>query len=116
MNTLNTEIGKRISQLRNEHHMTQAVLAEKLDISTKHCSEVERGITRLSLEKFVLLCSILHTDMNYLILGKESETEANLNIPSFMIEMYTSSDKRERDLLERYLLMFEEIKNEKDVK
>lgn len=111
MNTLNTEIGKRISKLRNEHHMTQAALAEKLDISVKHCSEVERGITRLSLEKLVTLCSILHTNMDYLVLGQTSNDENTANIPSFILEIYNTNDKRKKDLLERYLLLFEEMNN-----
>ena len=111
MNTLNTEIGKRISKLRNEHHMTQAVPAEKLDISVKHCSEVERGITRLSLEKLVTLCSILHTNMDYLVLGQTTNDENTANIPSFILEIYNTNDKRKKDLLERYLLLFEEMNN-----
>lgn len=109
MDTLNTEIGKRIARLRNEHHMTQAVLAEKLDISIKHCSEVERGITRLSLEKLVALCSILHTDMNFLILGQDIRDKKTANIPSFVLEIFNTDNEKEKDLLERYLLLFEEM-------
>ena len=43
METLNKLMGKRIAALRKEHHMTQAELAESLDISIKHCSSVKEA-------------------------------------------------------------------------
>lgn len=51
MKKLYQDIGKRIAKLRKENKMTQSQLAEILDISVKHVSEIERGITCLSLEK-----------------------------------------------------------------
>lgn len=50
MERLNQEIGKRISQTRRIRGITQAKLAEELDITTKHMSSVERGVSSLSLE------------------------------------------------------------------
>ena len=47
---LNTSIGSRIAKLHKEQSMTQKQFAEKLDISIKHCSSVERGLSSLSLE------------------------------------------------------------------
>ena len=55
MKKLYQDIGKRIAKLRKENKMTQSQLAEILDISVKHVSEIERGITCLSLEKLNLL-------------------------------------------------------------
>ena len=51
MKQLYKDIGKRIAQLRKENKMTQLELSEALDISIKHMSEIERGITCLSIEK-----------------------------------------------------------------
>ena len=41
MENLNKLIGERIAKLRKENHMTQAMLAEKLNISVRHCSAIE---------------------------------------------------------------------------
>lgn len=49
------EMGARIAALRKENAITQEKLAEILDISVKHCSEVERGVSSLSLEKLIYL-------------------------------------------------------------
>ena len=53
MNVLYQEIGGRIQELRRLHHLTQEDLAEKLDVSVKHISSVERGTSSLSLEKLI---------------------------------------------------------------
>ena len=48
-------MGKRLRTYRVLNHYTQENMAEILDISLKHYSEVERGITGLSIEKLIFL-------------------------------------------------------------
>lgn len=109
MNTMYEDMGKRIASLRHDNHLTQLQLAELLDISVKHCSEVERGLSCLSLEKLVRLCNILSCDLNYIVSGKTTIGESESNIPSFVIDLYNSADDKERELLNEYLLMFKKI-------
>ena len=47
MENLNKNIGERIAKLRKESNITQAQLAEKLNISIRHCSSIECGNARL---------------------------------------------------------------------
>ena len=103
------EIGKRISILRQEQKITQAQLAEKIDISVKHCSEVERGLSSLSLEKLVILCPILSTDLDYLIRGIDKKNSIESNIPSYVLELFNSKNSNEKELLQEYLLLFKKI-------
>lgn len=103
------EIGKRISALRQEQKITQAQLAEKLDISIKHCSEVERGLSSLSLEKLVLLCPILSTDLDFLIRGIDKRDSNESNIPSYICEIFNSNNSNTKELLQEYLLLFKKI-------
>lgn len=109
MNTLHKDIGQRISLLRQENHITQAQLAEKLDISVKHCSEVERGLSCLSLEKLVSLCSILSTTLDYLVRGIDSRTSEESAIPTYFLEVFHSDDSYEKECLQDYLLLFKKI-------
>lgn len=109
MKKLYKEIGQRITLLRQEHKLTQAQLAEALDISTKHCSEVERGLSSLSIEKLILLCSILSTDLDYLLRGIHKHTSNECNIPLYIIDLFNTDDVRQKELLQDYLLLFKKI-------
>ena len=55
MRDYRSEIGKRLSALREQHGMTQSDLAELLDCSVKHISHSERGLSYLSLEKYLFI-------------------------------------------------------------
>lgn len=108
MSTLNTDIGKRISKLRKEHHMTQEQLAERLDISVKHCSAVERGMASLSLERFIDLCDIFDTSLDYIIRGISFD---GLNrLPPSLLEILHDADDTELKILKEYFALYAKIK------
>ena len=70
MENLNKNIGERIAKLRKESNITQAQLAEKLNISIRHCSSIECGNARLSIEKLIEVADLFHVTLDYLILGR----------------------------------------------
>ena len=107
-NPLYMEIGTRISQLRHKRKLTQAQLSEQLNITVKHLSESERGLTSLSLEKLVLLCQILDTDMEYLIRGNDITKHA-VDIPDYIMAILQSDDDSKKKLLQDYFLMYKRI-------
>ncbi len=109
MNTLYMEMGSRIAALRLENKLTQAQLAEKLDISIKHCSEIERGLSCLSLEKLIMLCSILSTNLDYLVRGIDLRHSNESSVPSYVIDMFNNGDNKQTELLTEYLLLFKRI-------
>jgi len=102
------EIGRRIQHLRRLHKMTQESLAEYLDVSVKHISSVERGVSSLSLDKLIRVSELLDCSMDYLILGKKSP-EKESYIPQSIMEIFSRSDAEERQLLQEYLLLFKKI-------
>ena len=86
LENLKKDLGNRIRLQRKNMNMTQEKLAEKLDISVKHLSEVERGISGLSLENLAKISIILEKSIDYLVKGCTSEIDndfSNLlqNIP-----------------------------------
>ena len=101
-------IGARIQKLRQLHNLTQEEFAEMLDISGKHVSSVERGRSRLSLDKLVLACEYLDCTMDYLVLGKGPQ-DTETYIPDSVIETFTRSDEKEIALLQEYLLMYAKL-------
>ena len=109
MENLNTSIGNRISQLRKRQGLTQEKLAEELDISHKHVSEVERGTSSLSLEKLIDAGKRLDCTMDYLILGKEKKDGTDL-LPASILSILSSNDEREKELLLEYINLYTKIR------
>lgn len=62
-------IGSRIKAVRKAAGKTQEVLAEQLDVTVGYVSQIERGVTKISLETLAQICSILNADIVYLVAG-----------------------------------------------
>ena len=56
-------IGERIKKTRKSQNITQELLAEKLNVSIGYVSQVERGITKISLDLLGAISSILNCDV-----------------------------------------------------
>ena len=65
MENLNKNIGERIAKFRKESNITQAQLAEKLNISIRHCNSIECGNARLSIEKLIEVADLFHVTLDY---------------------------------------------------
>ena len=77
MNTLNTNIGKRLANLRNNLRMTQKDVACKLNlqglssITYKSLSKYEKGDNAVPLDVLLALCELYHADLDYILKGKK---------------------------------------------
>lgn len=60
-------MGQRIRGERQKLRMTQAQLAEKINVSTNYIGQIERGDRKPSLETLVDICNELGTTINYLL-------------------------------------------------
>lgn len=56
-------IGERIKRARKSRGMTQDALAEKLNVSIGYVSQVERGITKISLDLLGAIASVLSEEV-----------------------------------------------------
>ncbi len=66
-------MGLRIKSQRKALNFTQEMLAEQLDVSVKHFSEVERGLSGLSIENLIKLSNILGVSIDYIVKGEEDK-------------------------------------------
>ena len=73
------QIGKKITNLRKAHNMTQMELADKLDISFQAVSNWERGNTMPDISKLPELADIFQISVDELLNGKAPLVEAVLN-------------------------------------
>ncbi len=63
---LRKNIGKKIKIARSNTPYTQEALAEKLSLSARYISQLERGISFGSANTIVNLCKVLHISPNFL--------------------------------------------------
>lgn len=70
MNDYKQGMGQRIKKQRKAVKLTQEKIAEELNISVKHFSEVERGIAGLSVENLIKLSDILGVSIDYMVKGE----------------------------------------------
>ena len=61
------DIGSRIVQKRKELSLTQKQLAERLNISNNHLSNIENGKAAPSFDLFIDICRELNTSSDFLI-------------------------------------------------
>lgn len=66
------EIGKRLRTARKECRFTQEELAERVGVGSQHISDIERGLTGMSVGTFIDICSELNADANYILFGISS--------------------------------------------
>ena len=62
-------IGRRISQYRRAERKTQENLAEGLGVSVGYISQIERGVTKVSLDTLSNIAQLLDCDMTELLDG-----------------------------------------------
>ena len=66
----NAEIGKRIREIRLKRGMTQEVLSEKAGVcNPQQISNIERGLSGISIAKLKNICNVLDIDADYILFG-----------------------------------------------
>ena len=109
MDSLKKETGIRIRSLRKLNGMTQEQLAEKLGVSVKHISTVERGLSMLSVPHLIGICDILDCDLDYLLRGRTREPISAF-LPNSVCEIVSSGNEDEARLFNVYLLIYKELR------
>ena len=68
-------IGRRIKNERLNLGLTQETMAERLDVTNGYVSQVERGITKISLELLAKIAVVLDKDISFFVSGSAIESE-----------------------------------------
>jgi len=90
-------IGTRIKQKRKSLGLTQDALAEKLSVSVGYVSQVERGITKISLDLLGAISEILSCDIAELV--SDSYTKNSGYLADEICEGFSSLNEKEKQLI-----------------
>lgn len=106
MDNYQINMGTRMKQARKELHFTQEDMAEKLGISVKHYSGIERGVAGISLETLVNVSNTLNVSLDYLVKGTEMSEDY---IPQRLTELYLNYPVEKRADIIRILELIEQL-------
>ena len=88
-------IAAQIRSARKQAGLTQAELAEKIDISTNAVAKLENNLMTASLQTLVHIANTLHLDFNQLFSGRPPVDEASAQdqLLSTLLEELSPRDK-----------------------
>lgn len=72
-------IGERLKKARQNKHLTQEQLAEKIDVSVAFLSRVECGSSHINLTRLDEICEILGVTKGSILDGASTSTKDYLN-------------------------------------
>ena len=73
-----TRLGRRIREERTKLRLTQAALAEAIDISDTYMGAIERGERSLTLDTLVRLVNRLDVSVDYILADYVSDSDDNI--------------------------------------
>lgn len=104
-------LGQRIREERRKLHLTQAELAEAIDISDTYMGAIERGERGVTLETLVRLANRLGVTVDYLLADSVSDSDPNI-LAQFRQITYNQPLERKQLALEVLRTIFTHFENE----
>ncbi|MBP2656601.1 MAG: hypothetical protein H6Q73_4170 [Firmicutes bacterium] len=88
-------IGRRLKESRMQKRMSQAELAEKIDMSVSYISHIETAKKRASLESLVRIANVLGITVDCILNGNQTSDPAEYRTDFVqLLEGCTSDEKR----------------------
>ena len=73
----NVQLGRRIRLVRDLSGLTQAELAEIIDVSIQYLSDLERGLVGASTRTICRICEATNCSADYVLLGRKDCTSVD---------------------------------------
>lgn len=102
------EFAERLKILRKQVKLTQAQIAEKLNISQQAYASWERGVKKPTQENLVKIAQVLDVTVDYLV-GNSDNTEDELDNIELLFRMNSKGlTDEEKEIFKRELIEFME--------
>lgn len=92
-------IAKRIKAARRAARLTQAELAEKINISTNAVAKLETNLMSVSLQTLINIANVLDIDMNYLLSDNTGTSSDDENTDIFLESLIANLSMRDKAFL-----------------
>ena len=100
------EFAERLKTLRKQVQLTQAQIAEKLDISQQAYASWERGVKKPTQENLVKIAQVLNVSVDYLV-GNSDYTEDKLDNVELLFRMNSKGlTDEEKEIFKKELIEF----------
>lgn len=103
-------IGQRIKTIRKRRGISQAALAERIDLSATYISYIESGVKSLSLDTFVMIANALNVTADELLVDNLENTVKVFN-HEFAAIIVDCSNYERRVLLESAAALKESMRS-----
>ncbi len=113
---LRKNIGKKIKLARSKADYTQEELAEKLSLSPRYISQLERGIAFGSATTIINVCKVLHINSDFLfhdLINNDSPILDNFTDQKFL-EDYLKLTDDNKDIISAFTHELVKIQNQKE--
>ena len=92
-------IAKRIKEARKLANLTQAELAEKIDISTNAVAKLENNLMTASLQTLLNIANVLNIDINYLLIDEEQAGDGETSLDAFLDSLIHSLSQKDKEFI-----------------
>lgn len=70
------QLGERAKRAREQAHLTQEQLAERIEVSPQYISDMERGVVGISVQTLCRLCAALGVSSDTILFGVQADGAA----------------------------------------
>lgn len=98
-------VGNRIKEIRKKHGYTQLEMSEVLEMSYDAYKKLERGVSKIPVDKLILLSQKFNISVTHILFGEKSDYELTIE----QVNLLEDSDKM--SLLIRLISYFTNMKN-----
>lgn len=105
-----TEIGQRIRSCRKSIGLTQAEIAERMDLSINYVSDLENGKKNMSILTMASLCKCFDKSADYFLYGVE-DAESNIDMEC-VISFVSTLPNEQLERLQTYITSLIQLKKD----
>jgi len=98
------QIGLRIRKQRELLGLTREQFAEKLDVTSKFCSDIELGVKGMSITTLVKISNELKITTDYILLGTQAENRDYEDIINMLDSCNKDKIKYAEEILKNFVL------------
>ena len=92
-------MSKKIKDARKLANLTQAELAEKINVSTNAVAKLETNLMTASLQTLINIVNVLNVDINYLLLDGKAEDREGTSRDMFLDSLISNLSQKDKDFI-----------------